>query len=147
MFTNLNEDLTTQFLNLFYNALAPDGLLVFTTHGRYVVDRLRSGQFSYGLDKADIPGLLADYDRTGYGFRCYPQELLQEHFSVDMGTYGIALHHPAWVFQQLLKLADTRLLTFTERGWDDHQDMVSCVRTRPPISSLLSKLRVYTPNR
>jgi SAM-dependent methyltransferase len=147
MFTNINEQRTTEFLTLFYELLAPEGLLLFTTHGRYVADRLRRGESSYGLDKEAVPGLLADYDRKGCGFREYPQQVIREHFSIDIGSYGISLHSPAWVFQQLIKLPDTRLLTFTERGWDDHQDVVSCMRTPPALSAVLAKFRVYTPKR
>jgi SAM-dependent methyltransferase len=147
MFTNLNEQTTLEFLSLFYDHLAPDGLLVFTTHGRYVAGRLRAGETTYGLDPAVIPGLLADYDGKGYGFREYPPEVIREHFSIDMGSYGIAVQSPAWVFQQLTRFPDTRLLTFTERGWDNHQDMVSCLRVKPPTPVGLAKFRVYTPNR
>lgn len=119
LLTHLNADRWTAFINLFNSLLAPDGLLVFTTHGRWVVQRIRCGEEPYGLESDRLEGLLKRYDQKGFGYGSYPWT---EH-------YGISVSSPAWVCAQLEKLANLRLLNFTERGWDNHQDAVACLRT------------------
>jgi SAM-dependent methyltransferase len=126
LLTNLGLKYWAGLLRLFHRNLAPGGVLVITTHGRLVAERIRRRDNTYGVPDADISGLLGDYDRTGFGYRDYPPETLKAaHIE---GDYGISLSSPAWVCSQLEKLAHVRLLTYTERLWDNHQDVVACVR-------------------
>jgi hypothetical protein len=63
--------------------------------------------------------LLSDYDRSGFG-----------HVPYDpAGTYGLSLSRPSWVVSYLERWPGLRLATFTERGWDDHHDVIACVRS------------------
>jgi len=126
LLTNLGLKYWTALLNLFHANLAPGGVLVFTTHGRLVVQRIRRRDSTYGVPETEIAGLLADYDRTGFGYRDYPPEILKiAHIQSD---YGVSLSSPAWVWSQLAKLPHMRLLTCTEQLWDNHQDVIACVR-------------------
>jgi SAM-dependent methyltransferase len=126
MLTNLNADRWRGFLNLFHSLLSPGGLLVFTTHGRYVADRLREGAESYGLEEEVIRKLLADYDREGFGYGDYPPHVLEiAHIDSD---YGISVSSPAWICARLAELPDLRIVHLQERGWDNHQDIIACFR-------------------
>src|SRR5262249_52257527 len=136
LLTNVDQRRFVRFLKLFRSILSPGGALVFTTHGQLVAERLLGTlrtadsktfreDFTYGLEPRTIGELLSDYEREGFGYRDYPDETLA---SIGMKNYGISVCSPAWVCFQLQKLSGVRLLTYTERGWDDHQDAVACVR-------------------
>jgi SAM-dependent methyltransferase len=130
MLTNLNSDRWKGFFDLFHSLLRPGGILVFTTHGRLVADRLRKRSDTYGLQEDVARTLLEDYDRLGFGYGDYPREVLQlAHIESD---YGISVSSPPWVCSRLGEWPDLRLLTYTERGWDDHQDLIACVRVAGP---------------
>jgi SAM-dependent methyltransferase len=126
--TNLNHDSWLGCMNLFHRSLAPDGVLVFTTHGRFVAERIRGGISNYDLDEHELPGLLEEFDQNGFVFRNYPLDFLRRQFPVEIAEYGISIQAPAWVCGQLAQFVGFRLVTFTERGWDNHQDIIACVR-------------------
>ena len=119
LLTHLNADRWAGFIEFFNSLLAPNGLLVFTTHGRWVAQRIRSGENLYGLESEKLGGLLKGYDGEGFGYLSY---FWGEH-------YGISVSSPSWVSTQLERLKNLRLINFTERGWDKHQDVVALART------------------
>jgi SAM-dependent methyltransferase len=115
-----------ELLTLLRNHLSPGGLLLFTTHGRHVAERFRAGSESYGLAEAALAGLVADYDRQGFGHALYPKEMLE---GAGLGPeYGVSLTSPAWVTARLQKFQDLRLVMYCESLWDDTQDVIACVR-------------------
>ena len=119
LLTHMDADRWMSFVSLFNSLLNPTGLLVFTTHGRWVIQRIRRGEENYGLEADKLRTLLDDYDRQGFGFGNY----------FHSTTYGVSASSPSWVCEQLEKLGNIRLLNFTERGWDNHQDVVACLRS------------------
>jgi SAM-dependent methyltransferase len=126
MLTNLNSDRWRGFFDLFHSLLRPGGILVFTTHGHLVADRLRNRSDTYGLQENVVRKLLEDYDRLGFGYGDYSADVLQiAHIESD---YGISVSSPSWVCSRVAELPSLRLLTYTARGWDNHQDVVACVR-------------------
>jgi SAM-dependent methyltransferase len=118
LLTHLDRDVWPGFLRFFAAHLAPGGLLVCSVHGRESVHWLRSGKFDYHL--ADVPAILAQYDRDGFGYQAYTAH---EH-----RNYGISIASPAWVMQRILEQPNLRLVNYTETGLDNHHDVVSCVR-------------------
>jgi SAM-dependent methyltransferase len=126
--TNLSRKHWLGVLDLLHRLLAPKGVLVFTTQGRFVADRIRSGIFNYDLDDRELPRLLAEFERDGFAYRNYPTDFLRRQFPVEITEYGISIQTPVWVCSQLARYPDVRLLTYTERGWDNHQDIIACIR-------------------
>jgi SAM-dependent methyltransferase len=59
--THLNESGITALLRLFQRHLAPDGIMIFTTHGDFVQRRIPTQDFDYGLDAEQIRGIGVDY--------------------------------------------------------------------------------------
>ena len=92
------------------------GILCFTTHGKYVVERIRSGEKTYGA-VSEGRDVISGYDLTGYGFGPYP----------NMADYGISATKVANV-AEMLDDANLPMLSFIERGWVKHQDFFSCHR-------------------
>jgi hypothetical protein len=99
-----------------HRRLQAGGFLAFTTHGRYVVDRIGSGEKTYGAANAGMQ-VVIDYDKVGYGFAPYQ----------GMPHYGISATRVRNV-DDMLAEAKLRALTYVERGWVKHQDFFSCCR-------------------
>ena len=117
LLTHLDENRWRDVLTLFSAVLEPQGVLVFTTGGRYVAEGQRSGEITYhGLPPEALREMLADYDRDGFGYRDFPYAT----------GYGTAIAKPAWVCSRLERFPSFKLLAYTERGWDRHQDVIAC---------------------
>lgn len=129
LLTHLNEKACIDFLDLFRANLAPNGLLVFTLHGREAERRMRQGVSTYGLDPAGLADLLDQYSDKDFAFRSNRGD--QAALGID-SDYGISMTTPCWVFDQVRRMRDLKLVSYTERGWDDHQDVISLVRESNP---------------
>ena len=117
LFTHLDAGRWRGFLGLFRSVLAPGGVLLFTTAGRFVVQELRRGVSRLGLTPGGVDAVLAAYDARGCGYHGYP----------DNPEYGVCVASPSWVVAQVERLAELRLACVTERGWLRRQDAFACV--------------------
>ncbi len=143
LMTHLDAHLWPVFCGLFEQLLAPDGLLVLTTHGPFVAERMRRGE-TYGFEDRHAPEgtlpwsesdgealagacnrgmlhLLREYERTGFGY-----------LDDGSGVYGITVSSPVWTLAQFAPLPSLRVVSYLERGWDEHQDVVVLLK-RPLI--------------
>ncbi len=116
--THLDEGGIASLLRLFKRHLAAGGLIIFTTHGDFVQQRIPTRDFDYGLDQEQIDRIGVDYAATGYGFENYLEEQ----------GYGVSLTSPAWIRARVAELGSLREVFFKARGWDDHQDVFGFVR-------------------
>ena len=99
LFTHLPPERWEGFLDLFERALAPGGLLVFTTHGRRIAERMRDPETGRRvLKEPDRPraALLSDYEREGMGY-CGLHVLATSTASRSSlpRSYGISLVRPS----------------------------------------------------
>lgn len=118
LLTHLNFDHWVAFTKFFHSILNNKGILVFTTHGRYSVERIRRGDFTYGLSDYSLKILLDDFDRHRFGYVNYP----------DVDDFGISLSSPSHVLAMVEKIFDMNLLLYYEQGWDNHHDVVAYVK-------------------
>jgi SAM-dependent methyltransferase len=118
LLTHLDHPRWLAFLKFFASILSPGGLLLFTTHGRLSVRWIETNHFTFSL--RDIPAILKQYHTTGFGYEAYSAHAVQ--------NYGTSISSPAWVIQQLMKVPQLRLASFTEEGWNHHQDVIVCAR-------------------
>jgi SAM-dependent methyltransferase len=121
LLTHLPLDGWSAFLELAQACLEPGGLLVFTTHGRLVYRHLSEGVWSYQLTPEAATALTDGYRQTGFGYEDYAHS----------PGYGVSLSSPWWVVNLIESIPDLRLIGYWERGWDDHQDVVTCLRESP----------------
>ncbi len=119
LLTHLPEDRARAVLDLFAERLAPGGVAVFTTHGRFARDRLASGAFSYGV--ADGAEMVAAFDAGRHGFAPYPGQ----------DGYGASLTPTRTVIGWIEDRPGLTLRLACERAWDDHQDAVAFQRRDP----------------
>jgi SAM-dependent methyltransferase len=117
LLTHLDRAPWLGFLQMFESLLAPGGVLVFTTRGRYNAEGLRSREIPLYLHEEQIRQVLRDYDQTGFGY--YPA------FTPD---HGECITSRPWVCAQLDQAPTLQLLLYLERGWMSAQDVVACTK-------------------
>jgi SAM-dependent methyltransferase len=123
LITHLDQAPIIELLQFFKRHLNSDGLLIFTTHGDYVAARLPKKEFDYGLEDQQMPPLLGDYARDGFGYAGYPQGVYDV-----VSDFGVSLTSRDWIHTQVRIVGGLREVYFKERGWDNHQDVFGFVR-------------------
>jgi len=116
--THLNRDGIVSLWKLFDRHLRPGGLVVFTTHGDYVAERIPRREFDYLLTKEQTDRIGLPYAEAGYGFEAYE----------GLKDWGVSLTSRAWIRARIAELGGWREVYFKPRGWDDHQDVFAFVR-------------------
>jgi SAM-dependent methyltransferase len=118
LFSHLAAERFASFLKLFESVLSPRGVIVFTAYGRYLTNELRTGVNTFNLTAEQIPEVLQDHDRDGFGFAVT--------FSDENGD---AFTSRTWICDLLEReLPDLRLLLYYERGWLD-QDVIALTKS------------------
>jgi SAM-dependent methyltransferase len=121
LLTHLDRVQWISHLRRFTERLAPQGVLVFTTHGLLALDWLQSGEKDYGLPDDAVARLRASAIGEGFGYVDY----------ADTPGYGISVSQPRWVLELIARETDLHVLDLRVAGWDGHQDVVVCMH-RPP---------------
>jgi SAM-dependent methyltransferase len=126
VFTQFDSPQFLAFLGLLHSLLTQNGLLVFTTHGRFVAQRFRNGEgANYGMDESSTRAILDGWDGMGFGYADYPREVLAR---LGVTRYGVCVSKPSWICRQIEAVDDMKLVSYTERAWDNHQDSVACIK-------------------
>lgn len=125
LFTHLDRDRWPHFLKFFAEHLNPDGVLVFTTHGRQPIKWMIDGFFDYGLTPDEQRSLMRGYAADGFGF-----------VSPGNQAFGISLSSTAFVCTEVERQSSLKIIGLHEAGWASHQDVVSCLRLRNPYPRL-----------
>jgi SAM-dependent methyltransferase len=116
LFTHLNDQLFGQALRWYLGSLAPDGLLVMTTHGR----RHEALQ----QQRAHVPveqwaPASASFHATGFGFVPY-----DANKATDPLEIGTTVNSPSWLMRLVETDPSVRVIAFQEGGWVDAQDVL-----------------------
>lgn len=119
LLTHLSETNALRALDVMHEALAPNGIMVFSAHGRRVLYNRLSGRAQYIVDRGFHEILLSTF-LSGYGFASHESK----------GVGGISLTRPEWFFAWCGKRIDRRLVHFSEAAWAEHQDVIAVARTR-----------------
>lgn len=106
LFTHLTSSRFKKLYHFLTSLLKDDGVLIFTTHGRYCYGKVQLGsKRRYLIDTG--------YRLTGYGY-CH-----------QFGTkkYGDSLTSPKWLTKFISDETDTRVVYWAEQGWQNWQDV------------------------
>jgi hypothetical protein len=112
--THLSSEGTERLLLKMLSWVSPRGLVVMSLHGRYAFQRQGSGHFRY-IDDSGWERIKAGYETAGYGYSDYEGQK----------GYGISLTKPSWIASLVERLPSARMITFSERAWDDHHDVIA----------------------
>ena len=118
LLTHLNGDRWPGWLELFSSVLTAGGVLVFSVHGRHMIELLRSRELRMGLTDERIDELLRDHDRDGFGYRDF----------ANQDGYGVSVSAPSWTWHQLEQSPGLRVISYSERGWWGLHDTVAVLR-------------------
>ncbi|WP_221032440.1 class I SAM-dependent methyltransferase [Actomonas aquatica] len=127
LLTHLPVELARQTLDCLIKWTADDGVLVFSTQGRFLSTQLARGEGDYA-DNADVVTLLHDYRRDGMAF--------QPYFEDPAGHYGLNLISPAYLQTYLQARTDVITRAFLEQAWGV-QDVTVLYRKREFYAPLL----------
>lgn len=115
--THIPETQLKPLLVRLRSLLSAHGVLVFTTHGPCVARRIATGERLYRLDHEGVAMILAEYQRSGYGFSPYPKQ----------ASYGISICTAAKLLS-LVEDAGLQPTFYQERGWVKHQDCIAVTK-------------------
>jgi SAM-dependent methyltransferase len=139
LFTHLNHTMFRDALNYLIASLSPGGLLIMTTHGRLAATWAASEQRKLGKSRRPkslldtlrrkprpvavedvLEAIEGSYVETGFGYTEY------RAFTQAYGkSYGATFVTPSWLMQLVQSRADATILGFKERGFANHQDVLT----------------------
>jgi SAM-dependent methyltransferase len=112
--SHLDERNSRAFLRLLGEAVEPNGIVLFTTHGRWSLEHPETYGEEYVRRRAEIARRV---DENGICFLRYP--------FLGRDEYGMAWHSKEYVESTIAELHGTRLelILFAPHGLDGHQDV------------------------
>jgi SAM-dependent methyltransferase len=113
VFTHLPMRVSVELFDKLASWLNPAGVLVFTSHGRHVSALGEQSNF-YGIPD-DWSRVLNKYRNLKYGYADY----------AETPGYGISLTQLSWWAELVWSRSNLRLVTMSERAWDDHHDVIA----------------------
>jgi len=122
LFTHLDKEAFSGLLKLLFNSLEPGGILMFTTHGKYSVEIFHK---YWERDPGGMPlshqQLQEELVKTN-GFYYAPYH--------NSEGYGISISLEPYVTNLIESLfkGKAKVILFSERGWDNHQDVFAIQR-------------------
>ena len=121
LLTHLPLPLFWPTIEFITRSLSPNGIAIVTLEGRHAL-YIQDNKWKFIED--DLFNIARkQLMSTGFGFVDYDSDFRSSKFG-EQENYGVALTSPAWLMKGLEKMSDIRVLGFTEREWDDHQDVV-----------------------
>jgi SAM-dependent methyltransferase len=111
LLTHFDEDKFKRALAWFVRALAPDGVLVVTTHGRQ--HNLRQRNIRQFVPASDWEPAFDQYLASGFGYVTYPGQ-----------NYGLSICKPSWLVALAEGDPSVSLIGFQEAAWNGHQDVL-----------------------
>jgi SAM-dependent methyltransferase len=126
VFTHHPRQIVEGLIDNLLKSLKPNGLLIFTTQGRYAVRRMEKFDWAsdlrkwhvYNLERDRVEDLIRQYNEEGYGYVNYPQHT----------DYGLCVAKPHWYSDRILKHDRYIQILMQEKGYDNHQDVLAFMR-------------------
>jgi SAM-dependent methyltransferase len=107
LLTHFDEWQWRIYIEMCCEALAPDGVFLFTTHGRIASVLAKERHAIYG-ELIDTRKLFEMQKPTGFSFLPYDS---------NYPTFGLTLTSPSWVMSLLEAMPNINIIGFEEGGW------------------------------
>jgi SAM-dependent methyltransferase len=120
LLTHLPEDLFYSALRLISRSLNDGGIAIVTLHGRHS-EFIQKHRWKY-LDDSLYGVIESTLGDTGFGYVDYDRDFRAKFDR--QARYGLTLCRPHWTLQAVEEDYGIRVLGYTERGWDDHHDVL-----------------------
>ena len=121
LITHLNRRDTRNLLEVFARYLNPAGVLIVTTNGAFVAERMSSGD-TYELPADAISLVLEEYEASGFGYHDYARGAGYFDFHPAGTGYGVSLTSPDAI-RELAREVGLKERYFKAAGWAEHQDV------------------------
>ncbi len=108
LLTHLPIEVALRTLDCLFDWACDDGVILFSTQGRYLSSVLARGEGDYA-DNVDVVSLLDEYTRTGAAFQPYYED--------PAGHYGLSLLSPEFLLRHLQSRPDIIVRGFHEQAW------------------------------
>jgi SAM-dependent methyltransferase len=116
LFTHVDRVRTERWMRFLCQHLNRDGVLLASFHGSFARDvHLRHYPMIGAAEWARIEEQCAS---SGYGYEPYPGQ-----------DYGISFSRAATIVAMACDVPGTRVLSYTERGWAEHHDVIAIAKT------------------
>lgn len=125
LLTHLDAPLWQPFLEFFVDHLEPDGLLVFSTLGRFAALHPPQRQV---LRNDHREAMRTAYLSNGFAYMDQTDPRCPWHSPTLEPGNGLMWASPSWVLEQTTGVPDLRVLALWERGWNEHQDLLISVK-------------------
>jgi SAM-dependent methyltransferase len=116
LFTHVDKGRTERWLRHLCQHLTTDGILLASFHGTWA--RQVHLKHYPMIGEREWSKIDKECAKSGFGYRPYPDQ-----------DYGISLSRASAVVDLSCAISGTRLLSYTERGWAEHHDVVAIART------------------
>lgn len=116
VYTHLSEPTSLLLFEKMISWLKPNGILVFTTHGRYPAS-IGEQMGYYGIPE-QWAKVVEDFHAVGFGYAGFH----------DTPEYGTTLTKISWWSDVISRRGGLKLLSMTEQAWDNHQDVIAVQR-------------------
>jgi SAM-dependent methyltransferase len=121
LLTHMPADFFQAAMRLFSRSLTDTGIAVVTLHGRHV-EYSHNNRWAI-IEKDRFVKAEAEVATDGFGYVNYTDNLMASWFT-NQGRYGVTLSRPHWTLKQLELDYDIRIIGYTERAWDNVQDVI-----------------------
>jgi SAM-dependent methyltransferase len=120
LLTHLTERDAKAALALIQRTLGPSGIALVTFHGRHS-SYVQRQEWKY-VDDDSFQIAESEAVSAGFGFVGYRGAAAEPQG--NQVSYGISLIKPHWPIAYLEADSSVRILGYSERAWDDHQDVL-----------------------
>jgi len=120
LLTHLPEDLFRSALRLISRSLTDSGVAIISLHGRHS-EFAQKYRWKY-LDDRLYAVIESTLGSTGFGYVDYDHDF-RSKFD-QQACYGLTLCRSHWTLRSVEEDYGIRVLGYTERGWDDHHDVL-----------------------
>lgn len=116
--THFDNDQINNLLAFFYRHMEPGGVLIFSTHGDHVLDKIKTCYDLYRVSENDVALMVQSYEKYGFAYVDYP----------GIKGWGNSIISYSWISNKIREIKGFQLIYYKERNWDNNQDIYGLIK-------------------